>query len=272
VPELPEVETIRLNLIKRTDEHPSIIGMKFRDAEILWNRSLAYPTEQEFRARIPGQSIHKISRRGKYFIFSLSEDSLLIHLRMSGDLKLEPVNMAQSSHSRVVFNFLGDWRLVFDDPRKFGRIWLVQDPQMVVRDLGPEPLDPDFSADDLFKRLQSSNRMLKPLLLDQTFLAGLGNIYTDEALHLARIHPLKKSGTLTLGEATRLWEAIRVILIEGIRRNGASIDWVYRGGNFQNFFRVYGRNDQACPECGTLIHRMVVSQRSTYYCPFCQVL
>jgi formamidopyrimidine-DNA glycosylase len=272
VPELPEVETIRLGLCTATDTHPSILGMVFRDAAILWYRSLAYPVEEKFHERIRGQSIMNIRRRGKYFIFSLSEDFLLVHLKMSGDLYLQPVNMVPSAHSRVIFNFEGDWRLVFDDPRKFGRIWLVDDPQTIIGALGPEPLDPDFNAADLYRRLHSSNRMLKPLLMDQTFLAGLGNIYTDEALHLGRLHPMKKSSSITQEETTRLWEAIRAILMEGIRRNGASIDWVYRGGNFQNFFRVYGRADQACPECGTPILRMVVSQRGTYICPFCQVL
>ena len=118
--------------------------------------------------------------------------------------------------------------------------------------------------------LTGRSRQLKPLLLDQTFLAGLGNIYTDEALHLAKLHPLRRSDTLSLLEAQCLLAAIRSILCEGIARNGASIDWVYRGGDFQNHFRVYGREDQPCPACGTPITRLVVGQRGTHVCIHCQ--
>ncbi len=113
-------------------------------------------------------------------------------------------------------------------------------------------------------------RQLKPLLLDQSFIAGLGNIYTDEALHIARLHPQMLSDEVTHHQAERLWMGIRQVLLEGIRRNGASIDWVYRGGEFQNYFRVYQRTGQPCPECGTPVERIVVGQRGTHFCPVCQ--
>jgi formamidopyrimidine-DNA glycosylase len=161
-------------------------------------------------------------------------------------------------------------KLVFNDTRKFGRIWLVRDPQEVVQGLGPEPLSNDFTADDLYERLHLRHRQLKPLLLDQSFLAGLGNIYTDEALHRARLHPLTLSDSLNREQAQHLWEAIREVLQEGIRRNGSSIDWVYRGGEYQNYFRVYGQAGKPCPVCGTAIERLVVGQRSTHICPNCQ--
>ena len=118
--------------------------------------------------------------------------------------------------------------------------------------------------------MQTRQRQLKPLLLDQTFLAGLGNIYTDEALHLAGLHPLTPANRLDPAEAARLLEAIRAILQDGIRRNGASIDWVYRGGDFQNNFRVYQRTGQPCPVCGTPVERIMVGQRCTHFCPVCQ--
>ncbi len=123
----------------------------------------------------------------------------------------------------------------------------------------------------LHAALHRKHRQLKPLLLDQSFLAGLGNIYTDEALHIARLHPLTLSDTLTEEQARALHEAIHNVLDEGIRRNGASFDWVYRGGEFQNYFRVYDRKDQECPVCGTKIVRILVGQRSTHFCPVCQV-
>ncbi|RPH55898.1 MAG: formamidopyrimidine-DNA glycosylase, partial [Chloroflexi bacterium] len=161
--------------------------------------------------------------------------------------------------------------LVFNDTRKFGRIWLVDDPDQVIGRLGPEPFDPAFTAQTLYEALRQRRRQVKPLLLDQSFLAGLGNIYTDEALHLSGVHPQRVSDTISVDEAERLFRAVRTVLQLGIEHNGASIDWVYRGGNFQNHFRVYDRAGQPCPVCGTPIQRMTVSQRGTHFCPTCQV-
>jgi formamidopyrimidine-DNA glycosylase len=226
---------------------------------------------------LPGQTIQDITRRGKFIIFRLSRDYLLMHLRMSGDLIVEAPDAPMGKHYRLVI-FLHNpglsnsqvLRLAFNDARKFGRIWLVSDSEEVLSQLGPEPLDPTFTVQALYQRLQASRRQLKPMLLDQSFLAGLGNIYTDEALHLACLHPLTESHQVTLDQAERLWAGIRQALQEGIRRNGASIDWVYRGGDFQNYFRVYQRTGQPCLDCGTLIERITVGQRGTHFCPKCQ--
>jgi formamidopyrimidine-DNA glycosylase len=160
--------------------------------------------------------------------------------------------------------------LVFNDTRKFGRVWLTAKPEEVLGKLGPEPLSRAFTPEWLHTALHTKHRQLKPLLLDQTFLAGLGNIYTDEALHLARLHPLAASDTLTTQQAEALHEAVRNVLKEGIRRNGASFDWVYRGGEFR--FQVYDRAGKPCPVCGAPIERIIVGQRSTHYCPACQML
>jgi formamidopyrimidine-DNA glycosylase len=138
--------------------------------------------------------------------------------------------------------------------------------------LGPEPFSRKFTPQWLHTALHRKHRQLKPLLLDQTFLAGLGNIYTDESLHLAKLNPLLESDAVTPQQAEALHAAIRKMLKEGIRRNGASIDWVYRGGEFQNYFRVYDRAGKPCPVCGTNIERMIVGQRSTHICPNCQTL
>jgi formamidopyrimidine-DNA glycosylase len=272
MPELPEVETICRNLRDGTPASPSILGLVILDAQVLWRRTLAMPGVEEFSRRLPGQAIKEINRRGKFVILKLTTDSLLIHLRMSGDLLVEAGDVAPALHHRVLINFQNGLRLAFNDTRKFGRIWLVDEPQQVTHGLGPEPLDADFTADDLYQRLQSRRRQLKPLLLDQSFLAGLGNIYADESLNLARLHPLENSQRITRQQAMRLWTSIRQVLNSAILRNGASIDWVYRGGDFQNYFRAYDRAGQPCLECGTPIQRIRVGQRGTHFCPQCQKL
>jgi formamidopyrimidine-DNA glycosylase len=270
MPELPEVETIRNNLREGTIDVPPILGLELRGALVLWDRTLEKPSKVEFLAHLPGQQIIEIERRGKYFIFRLSQNYLLIHLRMSGDLLLEKQPAPLAKTCRLALFLEDEWRLSFNDARKFGRVWLVNDPAEVVGNLGPEPLDPEFRAQDLYQALHSRTRQLKPLLLDQQFLAGLGNIYTDEALHLAKIHPLTLSNQLNQVQVEHLWRSIRQVLQDGIHHSGASIDWVYRGGDHQNFFRVYDRKGKPCRGCGALIQRIVIGQRGTYFCPVCQ--
>ena len=265
MPELPEVETIARKL------QPDLVGKKILSADLLWARTLAFPTPRKFKAQIQAQKIQAISRRAKYLILHLTDYSLLIHLRMSGDLSIRSSTIRPEPHDRLIIKLSGGTSLVFNDTRKFGRVWLTGNPEEVLGRLGPEPLGEDFTVQWLHTALHRKHRQLKPLLLDQSFLAGLGNIYTDEALHIARLHPLTLSDTLTEEQAQALHEAIHNVLDEGIRRNGASFDWVYRGGEFQNYFRVYDRKDQECPVCGTKIVRILVGQRSTHICPVCQV-
>jgi formamidopyrimidine-DNA glycosylase len=272
MPELPEVETICRYLRDGTSTSPSILGFVIDNVQVFWTSTLATPGVEEFSRRLPGQAITKITRRGKFVILRLTTDSLLIHLRMSGDLLVEAREVTPALHHRLLINFQNGMRLSFNDTRKFGRIWLVDEPQQVTGDLGPEPLAADFTADQLYQRLKSTRRQLKPLLLDQSFLAGLGNIYVDESLNLARLHPLESSQEITEQQTVRLWNSIRQVLNEAILRNGASIDWVYRGGDFQNYFRAYGREGQPCLECGTPIQRIKVGQRGTHFCPQCQQL
>lgn len=275
MPELPEVETIVRNLREGKDS-PPLVGRVIASAELLWERSLAEPGAEAFRNLIGGQTIRQVSRRGKFIVLKLNSHTLLIHLRMSGDLRLESKELQGHQpkplqvHDRVVFYLDGGWRLAFNDARKFGRLWLLKDPSVVLGKLGPEPLDPALTSQHFYLMLSNRNRQLKPLLLDQTFLAGLGNIYTDEALHLAGLHPAQLSSRLTLDQSDRLLSAIRSVVAEGIRRNGASIDWVYRGGDFQNSFRVYHRTGQPCPVCHTPIERRLIGQRGTHTCPVCQ--
>jgi len=270
MPELPEVETIARNLRIGNQEQPALVGRHILGVDLLWERTLAEPSPAEFSSRMVGQVIETVGRRGKFLNFQLTRDWLLFHLRMSGDLQVRPADIPPASHDRLVLKLEGDIQLAFNDTRKFGRVWLVDEVDRVVGDLGPEPLDEGFTAGVFFAHLHVTRRQLKPLLLDQTFLAGLGNIYADEALNLAKLHPLTPSNTLTEAQAAKLLDGIRTVLQDGILRNGASIDWVYRGGDFQNYFRVYQRTGEPCPECGTLIARIIVGQRGTHFCPHCQ--
>lgn len=264
MPELPEVETLVRVL------RPALIGKTILESDLRWKRTLAAPSPRAFAERIRGQKIEGIARRAKYFNVQLSTFHLIIHLRMSGDLLAVLGGYQPGTHDRLILKLTEDTSLVFCDPRKFGRVWLAEDPAKIFQNLGPEPLSDAFTTDWLYASLRSRRRLLKPLLLDQAFIAGLGNIYTDESLHRARLHPLVQSDQITRKQAENLHSAIRETLEEGIRRNGASIDWVYRGGEFQNHFRVYGRTGEACPVCGTKIRRMVVGQRGTHFCPRCQ--
>jgi formamidopyrimidine-DNA glycosylase len=282
MPELPEVETITRAL------HPEIVGRTILGADIRWARTVATPSARLFRRNIVGQTVLDASRRGKFVHLQLSSSHLLIHLRMSGDLLVKPGSPAPEAHDRLLLLLSPQNRsaaakpgpgwagsevsLVFNDTRKFGRVWLTQDPVSVIGGLGPEPLSTSFTSSRLYEDLRRHSRRLKPLLLDQTFLAGLGNIYTDEALHRAKLHPLALADRLSAHQAQRLYVAIRRTLREGIRRNGSSIDWVYRGGDYQNHFRVYDRTGKPCPVCGTRIKRLVVGQRGTHICPKCQRL
>jgi len=265
MPELPEVETIARKL------EPDLIGKTILEANLRWARTLALPSPALFKEQIKGQRIREVTRRAKYFILHLSESSLLIHLRMSGDLSIKNSTISPEKHDRLVLKLSDDQSLFFNDTRKFGRVWLTSKPEELLGRLGPEPLSRDFSTRWLYNALRKRHRQLKPLLLDQTFLAGLGNIYTDEALHVAKLHPLTASDSITVEQARALREAVRKVLKEGIRRSGASIDWVYRGGEYQNHFRVYDREGKSCAVCGTQIKRITVGQRGTHYCPECQL-
>lgn len=264
MPELPEVETFVRTL------RPALVGRTVLQTDLRWKRTLAAPSPAKFKQQIIGQEIMGVSRRAKYFILQLSSFNLLIHLRMSGDLMVVLGGYEPDKHDRLLLKLSDNATFIFNDARKFGRVWLMADPASVLAELGPEPLSDAFTPAWLFAALRARRRQLKPLLLDQTFLAGLGNIYTDEALHMARLHPLRRSDSVGEAEAAALWQAIRAMLEDGIRRNGASIDWVYRGGEFQNHFRVYGRSGEPCPVCGSAVERITVGQRGTHFCPACQ--
>jgi formamidopyrimidine-DNA glycosylase len=266
MPELPEVETIVRRL------RPDLVGRTIAGVTVAWPRTVA--TGARALARdLPGRQVTALARRAKYLLFSLSDGrTLLVHLRMTGRLDLAPPGYAPGRALRVDFALDNGYRLRFEDERKFGRVWLVDDPEQVTGALGPEPLAEDFTPALFRARLAGKARQLKPLLLDQAFIAGLGNIYTDEALNLARLHPLRRANSLSAPEGMRLYRAIRRTLEDAIANQGTSFDWAYRNGGYQERLRVYDRAGRECRRCCTPIVRTVVGQRGTYYCPRCQSL
>jgi formamidopyrimidine-DNA glycosylase len=273
MPELPEVETIIRLLRKGTKDSPPVPGQHIQSVEITWDRIIAELGPDSFRENLIGKEIIDAQRRGKFLHFPLSKGHLIAHLRMSGDMRMEE-RMTQKgeplppdAYDRVIINFESPYRMAFNNIRKFGRMWYVEDPQSVFGNLGPEPLSDVFTADLFYSMLHNHSRQIKPLLMNQGFLAGLGNVYTDESLFWAKIHPLRQSDSLTKEEVKRLHDSIRSVLRLGIRRFGASIDWIYRGGEFQNSFNVYQREGEPCPICGTLIKKIKVGQRGTHFCP-----
>ncbi len=272
MPELPEVETVARSLEKGQGSEAGILNQKIIKAEVDWAKSVATPSLRLFKSRIKNQRVLRVGRRAKYIHIQLSEDALLVHLRMSGDLLIgrQPEDLGKYSRLRIYFD--SGQILSFNDARKFGRVWLIKDPSEIYAGLGPEPLGKDLSNDDFYLALQKRKRQLKPLLLDQSFIAGIGNIYADEALHAAQLHPLSIANQLTRADADRLLQSIRVVLEEAIRRNGSSIDWSYKGGEFQNQFAVYQKTGEECPRCGEKILRIVVGQRGTHFCKNCQAL
>jgi len=267
MPELPEVETVVRGL------RGPLVGRTFTDVTVLWPNAIKTPIP-ELETDLPGHRIEVISRRAKYLLFHLSGDkgdkTLLLHLKMSGDLLVEPADAPQHPHVRTVFGLDNGHQLRFKDMRKFGRVYLVDDPQMVVGRLGPEPLADDFSAADFKALFNRRSGRLKPLLLNQEFIAGIGNIYADESCFLAGLNPRRPVDTLTDGEKEKLYRAIRQALQHGIMHKGASLDAVYRGGEFQHHFQAYGRTGEPCLNCGAAIVRIVLGGRSTHFCSRCQ--
>jgi formamidopyrimidine-DNA glycosylase len=271
MPELPEVETIAADL------RPELIGGRFVAGHILWPRTLAEPAAGLLDARLAGRTVLDVGRRGKYLLIHLDPAAgLIFHLRMTGQLDVVAADapVLHGPHLRAWFELADGRRLAFTDARKFGRIWLVDDVTSVVGKLGPEPLDWAFTPEVLAGRLAGRRVAIKPLLLDQTVIAGVGNIYADEALFLAGIHPRRPAADLTGAEIGRLCEAIRFVLRESVEARGTMLR-DYRTpygqeGAYQNRLRVYQQTGQLCPRCGAPIERIRVTQRSTHFCPRCQ--
>lgn len=274
MPELPEVETVVRQL------QPDLAGRCVRGVQVGWKRTLGGMTAAAFRRRVVGAEFAALHRRGKYIVFELvrqeaSAGALVGHLRMSGRFAIRRSSAPAPGHTRLSLDLDGHDTLDFSDVRKFGRVEWVSDAAERLSALGVEPLSEDFSDQWFYDALRSRRRQLKPLLLDQHFIAGLGNIYVDEALHRARLHPQRSSAGLTRPVVRGLHGAIREVLEEAIAMNGSSFDSFYRTpegrpGSFQNRFRVYGRAGDPCGRCGARVRRIVVGQRGTHLCTRCQ--
>ncbi|AFY72246.1 formamidopyrimidine-DNA glycosylase Fpg [Synechococcus sp. PCC 7502] len=276
MPELPEVETVRRSL------HESTCDRQIISSEILLERTIAYPhNPEEFNLGLKGKRILSWHRRGKYLLAELSNDSWLgVHLRMTGKLLWCDRSLPIHTHTRIRIYFANQQELRFNDQRTFGQMWLVPsgiNPEEIisgVQKLGMEPFDPNFNYEYLQNKLRKSDRPIKNSLLDQTVIAGIGNIYADESLFLSGIHPQTKSNQLTKSQLESLVQAIRRVLSDGITHGGTTFsDFVDIGGDKGNYIHsawVFRRTGQPCKVCSGVIARIKLGGRSTHFCPKCQ--
>jgi formamidopyrimidine-DNA glycosylase len=266
MPELPEVETIKNELT------PHIIGHTITAVTLFDEKIVRQPPVEEFNSRLIGQTVTGVGRRGKYLLFSLaSGQTLVVHLKMTGSLWLKPPDR----FVRAVVHLDGGTKIYLRDPRKFGVMWLVEDKKSVTNKLGPEPLEANFTPQTLAKALTKRTAPIKALLCDQSFIAGIGNMYADEALFLAKIHPLRRGGSLSKEEIKRLHQAIKQVLQTAIGDKGASVNTYFRPdgqiGTAHFQFRVAHRRGESCPVCGTPLQYVRVRNRGSYFCPKCQL-
>ncbi len=264
MPELPEVETIKNALT------PLIKGRTIKQVEIFWPGSIERPSVSKFKANVISNKILSISRRGKYIYFALSGGKyLFFHLGMTGQLLWNSNN----KYKRVAFTFDSGDELVFSDKRKFGHIWLTEKIEEITDPLGPEALG-ELNPEVLFSMIKAKKVPIKALLLDQTFLAGLGNMYADEALFGAGINPLRPGISINREEAERLFKSIEETLNMGIKYRGATTsdyrDPQGRKGLAQDHFMVAHRAGQPCMKCSALIEKVKIRGRTSCYCSLCQ--
>ena len=272
MPELPEVETIRRTLL------PKLTGATILSGEVLHEKMVLGITAEEFLKRVSGRKITDLQRRGKYLLLELSAGTVIgIHLRMTGQLTVEGADEppAKATYFRL---FLDDGtELRFRDQRKFGKVFLFEKgkPPASLRKLGPEPLSPEFSAAAFKKRLAQRKLAVKKALLNQEIVAGIGNIYADETLFEAGIHPARAVNSLTDTEIDALFQAVIKVLSAAIESRGTTFrdyrDGEGRSGAYQNKLKVYGQKGRPCPKCGSLIAKMNFGGRGTHFCPLCQI-
>jgi formamidopyrimidine-DNA glycosylase len=278
MPELPEVETIAREL------RPLVVGRTIVDASFDWPNQVKHPSPSDFVPAVRGREILAIDRRAKWLVAPLGpahdggEPAVLaIQVKMTGQLDVVAPETPRDKHVHVVFSLDNGQELRLRDTRKFGRV-AVYPPDAanaVLGELGPEPLDDEFSLADFRRLLRRRKGRLKTLLMNQEFLAGVGNIYADEALWRARLHPLRSAANLRPDQERLLYLSMREVLNEAIARRGSSVD-SYRApegqGSMQRFLNVYGRTGKPCPRCGRKTRRIVIGARSTHFCSWCQRL
>ena len=269
MPELPEVETIKNEL------SPWVVGQRFTQVTIFDAKLVSGGSAEEVRRGLIGQKVESMRRRGKYLIFHLSNGkSLIIHLRMTGALLLNP--KVVDRYARALFYLSNGHRLVFSDKRRLGLMWLVDNANTMVVKLGPEPLCESFTPDILGQRLSRHRIPVKAALLDQGIIAGIGNMYADEVLFAAQIHPLRKADALSPEEVHTLYHCIRRVLGAAINNKGASVDTYIRPegelGTAHFDFKVAHKGGEPCLICGSTITRVPIQNRGSYFCPECQPL
>lgn len=273
MPELPEVETLRTDLIKA-----NILNIQILDVSVDWEKTLNGMSLKEFRGKLIGSSFISLNRRGKYLVFKTDNDLyLLCHLRMSGSMRIKELNSQKDKHDRILFTFK-HLILSFHDPRKFGRVTLTENSDVILNKLGVEPLTGALTKEYLMTKFQKTKRPIKSVLLDQSIIAGIGNIYADETLFAAKINPLRTAESLNEKEIEKLIYFIKEKLSDGIKMRGTSLG---KGeGNFQsngefghnqNNLLVFGKKGKPCPICSHPIEKKIIGQRGTHYCPICQI-
>ena len=273
MPELPEVETIVADL------RPHLTGRTIVSCDLLFPTIVRHPEPEVFIDSVAGTRIAEVRRRGKYILIDLEHELLLIvHLGMTGQLRLVDADTPLATHTHAVFVLDDGRQLRYRDPRRFGRLLLGTEESLLsskkLPRLGPEPIDPAFAAEDLYRRLRKRRTALKAFLLDQGAIAGVGNIYADESLHRARLRPDRLAGSLSRKSAQRLHESLRVSLLMAIKNRGSSVDtyrdaWGEIGGQ-QEKLLVYGRAGEPCFTCGRSLAMIRIAGRSTVFCRRCQ--
>ena len=271
MPELPEVETVRRGLEKL------ILGKKISTIDIRYPKMIKTDLD-EFRRELPGQVIQKMGRRGKYLLFYLSDKVLISHLRMEGKYFYYPDQVPERKHAHVLIHFEDGGTLVYEDVRKFGTMELLApellEAYFISKKLGPEPTVKDFDLGSFKLALKKSKKPIKSHLLDQTLVAGLGNIYVDEVLWRAKVHPSRTSNSLTAQEARKVHDETINVLGQAVEKGGSTIRTYTNAfgedGTMQEFHQVYDKTGQACSRCGAIIEKIQLGGRGTHFCPKCQ--
>ena len=273
MPEMPEVEIIRRYLDKQ------VAGKKIMDLDIRLPRMIKWPDTEGFRALVTGRTIRAMNRRGKYLLMELDNGSeVVFHLRMTGRLVYEPTGKTSDSHARVIFHLQGGASLVYGDTRTLGTIHGLKPQELGMlkglAEMGPEPLSEEFTAEYLYGTSRKRKTAIKSFLLNQKYIGGIGNIYADEALFLAGLHPLRSAQSLSREECGRLWEGVNKVIAAGIEDGGTTFRDYQNGeggkGSHQEHLYVYSRKGEPCRSCGTPIERITVGGRGTHFCPQCQ--
>ncbi|MBP1044552.1 DNA-formamidopyrimidine glycosylase [Vagococcus sp. BWB3-3] len=274
MPELPEVEAVRTGL------EQLILGKEIDQVQVFWPRIIETPEVESFKIKLIGEKVEAISRRGKFLIFHFTHYEMVSHLRMEGKYEYHQQTDELAKHTHVMFDFTDGTQLRYLDVRKFGRMTLL--PKGLASEysgilkLGPEPVPATFLLKPFTAGLKKSSKAIKPLLLDQKLVTGLGNIYVDEALYEAKIHPEQPADTLTSKEVAALYQSIIDVLARAVEAGGTTIrtykNALGEAGKFQVSLNVYGQTGLPCPRCGTAIIKTKVAQRGTHYCPACQKL